>query len=248
MRWHPVLEETALPAPLPRFPAKLRVRLVDYGGKEVASQEVSGLFPDQVEANFGKISEPGYYAVYTSLYTPDGKLIMNYPADGFSVVAGAAEQKHRLGKKKLWNNDYYALADGDKSFMQEGGYFSWLERMGIYQSYGSYPGFDPQYRAKWEKAKQLGLVLFADSSGDSVWLNDNPADGQNFINAASAFTRYFKATNEIDIRREAEWQKLREPAHWVAARQMGIRAGAQAAQRCPLRRRQPSAAGRRSVV
>ncbi|MGZ5059455.1 MAG: hypothetical protein ACXWAA_13560 [Methylobacter sp.] len=215
MRWHPVLEETALPAPLPRFPAKLRLRVVDYGGKEVASQEVSGLFPDQVEANFGKISEPGYYAVYTSLYTPDGKLIMNYPADGFSVVAGAAEQKQRLGKKKLWNNDYYALADGDKSFKQEGGYFSWLERMGIYQSYGSYPGFDPQYRVKWEKAKQFGLVLFADSSGDSSWLNDNQADGQNFINAASAFTRHFKSTNEIDIRREAEWQKLREPAHWV---------------------------------
>jgi hypothetical protein len=215
MRWHPVLEETALPAPLPRFPAKLRLRLVDYGGKEVASQEISGLFPDQVEADLGKISEPGYYAVYTSLYTPDDKLIMNYPADGFSVVTGTAEQKQRLDRKKLWNNDYYALADGDKSFMQEGGYFSWLERMGIYKSYGSYPGFDPQYRAKWEKAKQLGLVLFADSSGDSVWLNDNQADGEKFINAASAFTRFFKSTNEIDIRHEAEWQKLREPAHWV---------------------------------
>jgi hypothetical protein len=215
MRWHPVLEETALPEPLPQFPAKLRLRVVDYGGKEVAAKDIDGVFPSQVEADLGKISETGYYAVYTSLYTPDGKLIMNYPADGFSVVAGAAEQKQRLGKKKLWNNDYYALADGDKSFKQEGGYFSWLERMGIYQSYGSYPGFDSQYRTKWEKAKQLGLVLFADSSGDSSWLNDNPADGQNFTNAASAFTRYFKATNEIDIRHEAEWQKLREPAHWV---------------------------------
>jgi hypothetical protein len=191
------------------------LRVVDYGGKEVAAKDIDGVFPSQVEADLGKISETGYYAVYTSLYTPDGKLIMNYPADGFSVVAGAAEQKQRLGKKKLWNNDYYALADGDKSFKQEGGYFSWLERMGIYQSYGSYPGFDSQYRTKWEKAKQLGLVLFADSSGDSSWLNDNPADGQNFTNAASAFTRYFKATNEIDIRHEAEWQKLREPAHWV---------------------------------
>jgi hypothetical protein len=215
MRWHPVLEETALPAPLPRFPAKLRLRVVDYGGNEVAAQEIAGLFPSQVEADLGKISEPGYYAVYTSLYTPDGKLIMNYPADGFSVVRGAAEQKQRLDKKKLWNNDYYALADGDKSFMQEGGYFSWLERMGIFKSYGSYPGFDPQYRAKWEKAKQLGLVLFVDSSGDSTWLNDNQTDGQNFINTASAFTRYFKSTNEIDIRTDAEWQKLREPTHWV---------------------------------
>ncbi|HEY8219783.1 MAG TPA: hypothetical protein VIF86_06750, partial [Methylobacter sp.] len=45
MRWHPVLEETALPAPLPRFPAKLRLRVVDYGGNEVAAQEIAGLFP-----------------------------------------------------------------------------------------------------------------------------------------------------------------------------------------------------------
>jgi len=215
MRWHPILEETALPAPLPRFPAKLRLRLVDYSGNELATKEITGLFPGEAEADFGKIREPGYYAVYPSLHTPDGKLIMNYPADGFSVVAGAVEQKQRLDKKKLWNNDYYALADGDKSFKQEGGYFSWLERMGIYKSYGSYPGFEPQYLAKWERAKQLGLVLFADSSGDSNWLNDNPADGKSFISTAAPFTQFFKSTNEIDIRHEAEWQKLREPAHWV---------------------------------
>ena len=99
--------------------------------------------------------------------------------------------------------------------MQEGGYFDWLQRMGIYKSYGSFPGFEAQYRAKWKRAKQLGLVLFADSSGDSEWLNDNQADGQKFINTVAPFTRFFKATNEIDIRRGPEWQKLRDPAHWV---------------------------------
>jgi len=215
MRWHPILEESRLSAPLPRFQAKLRLRLVDYGGNEVAVKEVGGPFPGQVEVDFGQIKEPGYYAVYPSFFTPSGQLIMHYPADGFSVVRGAAEQKRRLDSKKLWNNDYYALADGDKSLQQAGGYFTWLERIGIYKSYGSYPGFDPQYRPQWERARQRGLVLFADSSGDSVWLNDNPADGQKFIDTAAAFTRFFKATNEIDIRREAEWQKLREPSHWV---------------------------------
>ncbi|MGJ0483565.1 MAG: hypothetical protein ACR65R_03395 [Methylomicrobium sp.] len=215
MRWHPILEEAALSAPLAHFPAKLRLRLVDYGGNEVAVKEVSGLFPGQVDVDFGKIQDAGYYAVYPSLYTPSGQLIMNYPADGFSVVGEASEQKRRLNSKKLWNNDYYALADGDKSFRQEGGYFSWLERIGIYRSYGSYPGFDPQYRTQWEQAKKRGLVLFADSSGDSSWLNDNPADGQKFVNAAGEFTRFFKSTNEIDIRGEPEWQKLREPSHWV---------------------------------
>lgn len=215
LRWHPILEETSLAAPLPRFKAKLRLRLVDYSGNKIAEREITGLFPGQVEADFGKIAEPGYYGVYASLDTPEGKLIMNYPADGFSVVRGAAEQKQRLDKKKIWNNDYYALADGDKSFMQEGGYFAWLQRMGIYKSYGSYPGFEAQYLAKWEHAKKLGLVLFADSSGDSNWLNDNQADGQNFINSAAAFTRFFKSTNEIDIRSEAQWHKLRAPDHWV---------------------------------
>ncbi|MGZ4959882.1 MAG: hypothetical protein ACXV7J_11545 [Methylomonas sp.] len=215
MRWHPVLEETGLPAPLPRFQAKLRLRLVDYAGSEVAIRETTDLFPGQLEVDFGKITEPGYYAIYPSLYTPEGRLIMHYSADGFSVVGGASEQKQRLDRKKLWNNDYYALADGDKSFKQEGGYFSWLERMGIYKSYGSYPGFDAQYQAKWERARQLGLVLVADSSGDSAWLNDNPKDGQSFFSAAAPFTRFFKASNEIDIRREPEWQKLRDPAHWV---------------------------------
>jgi len=215
MRWHPILEETSLPVPLPRFQAKLRLRLVDYSGNKVAVKEFSGLFPGQVEADFGKIADAGYYAIYPSLYSTDGKLIMHYPADGFSVVRGVAEQKQRLAKKKLWNNDYYAMADGDKSFQQAGGYFDWLERMGIYKTVGSYPGFDPQYKAQWQQAKQRGLVFFADSSGDSSWLNDNIADGQKFINTAVEFTRFFKSTNEIDIRHEPEWQKLRDPAHWV---------------------------------
>ncbi|MDD5034293.1 MAG: hypothetical protein PHE55_06005, partial [Methylococcaceae bacterium] len=215
LRWHPILEESSLETPLPRFKATLRLRLVDYHGVEVAAREVAGLFPGEIEVDFGKAPQSGYYAVYASLLTPEGKPIMNYPADGFSVARGNLEQKSRLDQKKLWNNDYYALADGDKSFRQEGGYFSWLQRIGIYKSYGSYPGFDPQYRSKWERAKQLGLILFADSSGDSTWLNDDPEQGRNFIEAAAPFTRFFKSTNEIDIRREAEWQKLRDPAHWV---------------------------------
>jgi len=99
MRWHPILEETSLPAPLPRFQAMLRLRLVDYRGNQIAEREITGMFPGEAEVNFGKISEPGYYAVYSSLHTPEGKLIMKYPADGFSVVPGATEQKHRLDKK-----------------------------------------------------------------------------------------------------------------------------------------------------
>ena len=215
VRWQPILEEPDLPAPLPRFRAKLRLRVTDYRGNEVAVKEVEGLFPGETGVDLGKTPEAGYYAVYLSLHAPDGKLIMAYPADGFTVVRGNAAQKERLDKKKLWNNDYYAFFDGDKGFRQEGGYFAWLERMGIYKSYGSYPGFPPEHRAKWERAKSRGLVFFGDTSGDSHWLNDKPEDGRAFIGKAAAYTRFFKATNEIDIRREGEWQKLRDPAHWV---------------------------------
>jgi hypothetical protein len=215
IRWHPILEETELPAPLPRFRAKLRLRVTDYRGHEVAVKEVAGLFPGEAKLDFGKTPEAGYYAVYPSLHTPDGKLIMAFPADGFTVVRGNAAQKERLDRKKLWNNNYYAFFDGDKGFRQEGGYFAWLERTGIYRSYGSYPGFPPEHQSKWERAKARGLVFFADTSGDSHWLNDKPEDGRAFIEKASAYTRFFKATNEIDIRREGEWQKLRDPAHWV---------------------------------
>lgn len=215
LRWQPILEEAKLDTPLPRFPAKLCLRLVDYSGRQIAEREIRGRFPAQVEADFGPLAQTGYYAVYPSLYGEDGRPIMHYPADGFSVVAGNAAQKQRLAGKKVWNNDYYALADGDKSFRQTGGYFDWLERMGIFRSLGSYPGFDPQYRSLWEQAKQRGLDLFADSSGDSHWLNDKPEDGRRFVDSAAGFTRFFKASNEIDIRHEPEWQKLREPAHWL---------------------------------
>jgi len=228
LRWQPILEETALPGPLLRFPATLRLRVVDYSGKQVAEREIRGIFPGLIEADFGKLSEPGYYAVYPSLYAEDGRLIAHYPADGFTVVGGNVAQKQRLARKKLWNNDYYALADGEKSFRQAGGYFDWLERMGIFRSYGSYPGFDAQYRPLWEQAKQRGLQLFADSSGDSNWLNDKPDDGQSFVDAAATYTRYFKASNEIDIRHEADWQKLRAPAHWVERAQWEYRQAHQA--------------------
>jgi hypothetical protein len=215
LRWHPIQEERALTAPLPRFRAKLRVRVVDYQGKEIAVREIAGLFPGAAVADLGKAPQAGYYAVYPSLHTPEGKLIMAYPADGFTVVRGGAAQKERLERKKLWNNDYYAFADGDQGFRQEGGYFDWLERMGVYMSYGSYPGFEPKYRSRWESARRRGLIVFADTAGDSDWLNDNPEDGRKFIATAAPFTRFFKASNEIDIRREAGWLKLREPAHWV---------------------------------
>ena len=215
LRWHPLLEEPSLTVPLPRIKANLHLRLVDYKGNTIANREVHGVFPDEVDVDFGKIKKPGYYAVFAALQAPDGKMIMNYPADGFSVVQGAVEQKQRAENKKLWNNNYYAFADGYKSFMQDDGYFFWLERMGIYKSYGSYPGFAPEYQAKFEQAKTRGISVFADSSGDSNWLNDKQKDGEAFINKAAKYTRYFKSTNEIDIRLEPQWQALRDPSHWV---------------------------------
>jgi hypothetical protein len=215
LRWHPLMEEKALPAPLARFRAKLRLQIQDYRGRQVATREIEGLFPGIATVDFGKAPQAGYYAVYPSLHTRDGKLIMAYPADGFSVVRGNAAQKARLDRKKLWNNYYYAFADGDRGFRQKGGYFAWLERAGVFKSYGSYPGFEPSHKALWDEARRKGLVLFADTAGDSHWLNDQEADGRRYIDTVAPYTRYFKASNEIDIRREGEWKNLRDPAHWV---------------------------------
>jgi hypothetical protein len=215
VRWHPISQERTLAVPLASFRAKLRLRLTDYDGKEIAVREVEGQFPGEVKVDLGRAPETGYYAIYSSLHTAEGNLIMAYPADGFTVVRGAAAQRERLDKKKLWNNDYYALDDGDKGFQQEGGYFAWLERMGIYKSYGAYPGLKSEFQPKWEEAKRRGIVLFADTSGDSHWLNDKPRDGRTFIETVAPYTRFFKATNEIDIRGQGEWQKLRDPEHWV---------------------------------
>lgn len=215
LRWHPLMEEPALASPLPGFRARLRVTLKDYRGREIAAEETEGIFPGTATLDFGAAPEAGYYAVHLALLTPAGKTIIAYPADGFTVVRGNAAQRHRIEQKKLWNNDYYAFADGDKSFQQEDGYFTWLERMGLFRSYGSYPGFEAGYRALWESAQKRGLEIFADSAGDSHWLNDTPEAGSAFVASASPYTRYFKSSNEIDIRREGEWQNLRDPAHWV---------------------------------
>ncbi len=215
LRWHPLMEEKELPAPLPRFRARLCLQLKDYRGRNIAERETEALFPGVATLDFGKAPETGYYAVYPSLHTPAGRAIIAYPADGFSVVRSNATQKARLDKKKLWNNDYYAFADGDRGFHQDGGYFAWLERMGIFRSYGSYPGFEPKHRPLWDEARRRGLELFADTAGDSHWLNDAEENGRQYITAIAPYTRYFKASNEIDIRREVEWQKLRDPARWV---------------------------------
>jgi hypothetical protein len=215
LRWHPLQPERELSTPLPRFRAKLRLQIKDYGGQLVATREQDGLYPGVTSLDFGKTPETGYYAVYPSLHTPEGKLIMAYPADGFSVVGGASAQKQRLERKKLWNNYYYAFADGDRSFRQPLGLFDWLERMGIYQNYGSYPGFEAGHQALWDQARKRGLILFADTAGDSHWLNDTADSVRQYLDKVAPYTRYFKASNEIDIRREGDWQKLRSPKHWV---------------------------------
>lgn len=215
LRWHGIEQERELKSPIPAFPAKLRVELKDYQGRPLALREREGIFPSVAELDFGKAPEPGYYAICVALLGKDGRRIMSYAPDGLSIVGGNAAQQARLASKKLWNNDYYAFAEGDRGFRQAGGYFDWLERSGIFRSYGSYPGAGAEHRPRWEEARRRGLELFADTGGDSHWLNDEASAGQGFITATAPYTRYFKANNEIDIRRDGEWTKLRAPDHWV---------------------------------
>jgi hypothetical protein len=215
MRWHPIEQDKALSVPIPRFAARLHAVVKDYSGNTVAVREQQGIYPSETSLDLGKAPAPGYYSVYTSLHGSDGRLIMAYPADGFSVIGSHAAQKARLARKKLWNNFYYAFAEGDRGFQRPNSYFDWLEQMGIFQSFGSYPGFQPGHQAQWEQVHRRGLNVFADTGGDSHWLNDAPDSVRDYVAQVAPHTRYFKANNEIDTRRGGEWAKLRSPAHWV---------------------------------
>lgn len=64
-------------------------------------------------------------------------------------------------------------------------------------------------------ADELGLVLFGDMARDSYSANDNRDAGAAVVENVARHTRYFKCVNEIDIRTEEAWTKLRDPQHWV---------------------------------
>lgn len=218
MRWHPVREEKELASPIAPFPAILRLTLTDFDGNRIAVKETVGTFPAEVTVDFGTAPEAGYYAVYPSLHTRDGRLIMAWYADGFTVLRGTAAQKERLDRKKLWMNNYYLFEDNRNGggFRKPGEDFTWLERSGVFKNIGSDAVLNDALVADFRAAHERGLVLFADFSRDGAG-NDSPEEARAMAEAVAPFTRYFKGTNEIDIRpNEPRFDRLREPRHWVA--------------------------------
>ncbi|MEX0777671.1 MAG: hypothetical protein WD042_18350 [Phycisphaeraceae bacterium] len=209
MTWNTIREETRLDVPILPFAATLRLIMTDYDGHEIAVREAKGTFPGEVTVDFGTAPDAGYYAIHPAFYGEDGKLIMAYHSDGFSVVRGSAAQRERLDQKKLWNNWYYAFDRWPELF-------TWLERTGIYKNLGSAPGYEERHRLMWEAAKDCGIVLFADSLGDSGWLNDSPEAARQFFAAVAPYTRYFKSANEIDSHPTQQMKKVRNPQQWVA--------------------------------
>jgi hypothetical protein len=219
MDWHPLDRDKTKPAITP-FEATLRMVMVDYEGKDVTSKEVKGSFPGKVKLDMGVAGPPGYYALYPSLWSKEGKLIMNYRADGFTVVPGNAAQRQRLAKKKLWNNNYYVFTEdiSGKGMYKPGDQLRWLERSGVLSGLGSFPGspaMHPATAAKWDEAKKLGLRMFADFGGDSPWLGAKPEETAKMVAAAAPYTKFFKSINEIDIRRSKDFAKMHNPAAWV---------------------------------
>lgn len=217
MRWHPVLEDPEQTVPIEPFPAILRLVIKDFDGNEVARREVNGTFPAEVVVDFGTAPATGYYAIYPSLHTAEGKLIMAYYADGFTVAPGTAAQNDRLEKKKLWINNYYLFADNaaGRGYQKPGELFVWLARSGLFKNVGSTEGYRNEDDSSWQTAGKLGLVLFGDTARDSANANDTPEAGAAVIRNVARHTRFFKCVNEIDIRTEEPWLKVREPEHWV---------------------------------
>lgn len=214
--WHPLREEPRRPQPAEPFQARLCLRLTDYDGRELATREVVGEWPATVSVDFGPCPPAGYYALYPSLRTLEGQRICDYWADGFTVVNGTAAQRERVHAKKVWNNDYYAMQSGDVGFAQRGGFNAWLARSGILRNIGSSVSFGREEAQAWRESAAAGLTFFGDTGRDSPDANRVDAEAWAYCQGVGAFTRYFKATNEIDIRHgQPGFDQLREPRQWV---------------------------------
>jgi hypothetical protein len=219
MRW---LEKTAQgPSdqhqPIAPFKAALRLRMTDLDGRQRARREIISTFPGIVSVDLGPAPEPGFYALYASLVTPSGRFIASYPADGFSVIRGAAAQLERLEQKKAWNS-YYYLHEGPRFGDSKHAYeyvLPWMNRMGIAQNMGSHWGFPEPL---WEAARDRGLVLTGDFHDPHQ--EDGPADKARLAKAAADYTRYFKSYNEIDI----DTAVRPSPERWVELTRMDYEA------------------------
>jgi hypothetical protein len=217
MDWHPVVEERKQTTPIKPFNATLRLRIVSFDGTEVATKEVSGAFPGKYTVDFGPAPEAGYYAIYPSLHSQDGKLILaNYP-DGFSVIRGNVAQRERLDAKKLWNNNYYFFPDdkAGRGHLRPGELMNWFERSGVYKNIGSIVGDTSRFKSQWDEVKRRGLVVFGDTAADDMKINETREEGEKTIQSLVEYTRFIKCVNEIDIRTGEHELKIREPRHWV---------------------------------
>lgn len=219
MRWHPVREEPEQTSPIPPFEATLRITLSDFDGKELAVREVRGTFPAEVTLDFGAAPATGYYTLRPQMISPEGRRIMTWWADGFTVAPGSVAQKERLGRKKLWNNNYYFFDDEARGLgiPRTGELMNWLERSGVWRNIGSaVASTAPQDMALWEEATMRGIELFADTAGDTATTLNSPAELEQYVAAVAPYTRYFKCVNEIDIHAHAPgFDELRQPRNWV---------------------------------
>lgn len=182
--------------PIRPFPARLKVRLTDYYGQEVATKTVAGVFPGTVTVDLRRAPEAGFYALEPVLYALDGRLIRQYPADGFTVVRGTAAQRQRRDRKKLWTS-YYDLFTGRPFSGKERAYqfvFPWMDRIGVLQNLGSHAGFR---KPVWQAADAQGLLLTGDFRDPHQQYE--PEDKALLAERIALYTRYFKGFNEIDI-------------------------------------------------
>jgi hypothetical protein len=207
------MDRGALPKVFLPIEGKLKVRMMDYDGKEMKTFETTGSFPSVVKIDIGNAPGPGFYSLIPELYGTDGKLIHRFHPDGFSVVLGNTAQKERGDKKEVMNNWYYAFNDEWPFFVE------WLDRMGLVKNVGSTPGLPASAIEKWEEAKRRGLILFADFAGDSNWMNNSDPDNKKVIEELPKYTRYFKGINEIDGRFGGDggvsWHVSRNPPKYV---------------------------------
>ena len=187
--------------PVLSFPARLVQQLLDYDGKVLREFSRPVTVPGDYLWDAGTAPGPGYYAIRSSLYHPDGRLIGNLYPDGFSVIGGTASRRERPEPLKLmtafyWLNEQNVVPIAD-----------WMARLGIFHNVGSGNGYNPAVR---EAFAQRGLTLTADFI--DTWSSASREARRELARQWGAFTDRFKSLNEIDIFKEAR----PTPEKWVA--------------------------------
>ena len=191
-----VAAEPAEPAVVP-FEATCEQVVSDYDGREVARKRFTMTLPGTNTVDYGVALPRGFYQVRTDVLDEKGEVLATLQPDGFSVIGGTAARRARQaqGLNKAascfyWMNAKPATPQNTHSCEN---FFPWMARIGVLHNVGGSVS-DTNLLAR---AKAFGVTLTADFL--DPWCGERPEKRKLYAANAVAYTKLFKAWNEIDI-------------------------------------------------